>query len=102
MTGKKQNETIDQLLVRVNHDVQLWHDLLWASGGRLELQKCGLYPIFYDFDKDGVPFMRTIGDLVTTLENEKREAIEIGTKKIDEARKNLGHWKEPKDIKHPK
>ena len=31
-----------------------------------------------------------------TLENEKGEDIEIRTKKIDEAKENLGHWKEPK------
>ena len=45
--------------------------------------------------------MRKIGDLVTTLENEKGKDIEIRTKKIDEARKNLGHWKKPKEIKNP-
>ena len=46
--------------------------------------------------------MRKIGDLVITLENEKVEEIEIKTKKIDEARKNLGHWKESDEIKNPK
>ena len=45
--------------------------------------------------------MRKIGDLVITLENDKREDIEIRTKKIDEARKNLGHWKEQEEIKEP-
>ena len=54
VTGGKRNETVDQLLVRVKHDAQLWHDLL-----------------FYDFDKDGVLLMKKIGDLVITLENEK-------------------------------
>ena len=46
--------------------------------------------------------MRNIGDLVITLENEKGEDIKIRTKKIDKARKNLGHWKEPKEIKKSK
>ena len=46
--------------------------------------------------------MRKISDLVITLENEKGEDIDIRTKKIDEARKNLGHWKEPEKIKSPK
>ena len=101
VTGGKQGKTVEQLLIRVKHDVQLWHNLLWVSGGKLELQKCGLYLIFYNFDHDGVPSMRKIGDLVITLENEKGEDIEIRTKKIDEARKNLGHWKEPEDIKEP-
>ena len=46
--------------------------------------------------------MRKISDLVITLENEKGEDIKIRTKKIDKARKNLGHWKEPEEIKVPK
>ena len=45
--------------------------------------------------------MIQIGDLVITQENEKGEDIEIRTKKIDEARKNLGHWKELEEIKEP-
>ena len=45
--------------------------------------------------------MRKIGDLVITLENEKGEDIEV-RKKNDEARKNLGHWEEPAEIKVPK
>ena len=68
----------------------------------MELQKYGVHLIFYNFDKHDVPSIRKIGDLVITLENEKREDIEIRTKKIDEARKNLGHWKEPKEMKDPK
>ena len=36
------------------------------------------------------------------LKNEKGEDIEIRTMKINEARKNLGHWKEPEEIKNPK
>ena len=102
VTGGKQDETVDQLLVRVKYDAQLWHNLLLASGDKLELQKCGFHLIFYDFDKNDVPSMRKIGDLVITLENEKGENIEIRTKKIDEARKNLCHWKEPEEIKNPK
>ena len=43
--------------------------------------------------------MIKIDDLVITIKNEKGEDVEIRTKKIDEARKNLGHWKEPGDIK---
>ena len=67
----------------------------WALGGKLELQKCGFHLVFYDFDKNGVPFMRKISGSVMTLENDKGEDIEIRTKKINKARKNLGHWNEP-------
>ena len=87
VTRGKRNETIDQLLERVKYDAKLWHDLPWASGGKLELQKCGVHLIFYNFDQHGVHLMKKISDLVITLENEKGEDIEIRTKKIDEARK---------------
>ena len=46
--------------------------------------------------------MRKISDLVVTLENEKGEDIEIRTRKIDKAQKNLRHWKEPAKTKIPK
>ena len=46
--------------------------------------------------------MKKISDLVITLENEKGENIEIRTKKIDKARNNLEHWKEPEEIEVPK
>ena len=35
-------------------DVQLWHDLLWASGGSLELSKCGYHAVDYEFDDTGI------------------------------------------------
>ena len=56
----------------------------------------------YDFNNNGVQFMRKIGDLVITLEHEKGEDNKIRTKKIDEARKNLGYQKEPAEINEPK
>ena len=46
--------------------------------------------------------MRKFSDLVITLKIEKWEDIEIRTKNINKARKNLGHWKEPTEIKEPK
>ena len=97
-----QEKKIDKLLTRVKHNVQLWHDLLWASGGKLELSKCGFHIIFYDFKEDGTPKMRDIGDLIIILKNEKNEDIEIRTKKINKARINLGHWKTPETTPIPK
>ena len=58
VTCGKQNETVDQLLVLVKHDTQLWHDLLWAPETKLELQKCGFHLIFYNFDTSGVLSMK--------------------------------------------
>ena len=54
VTDGNRDETVNQLLVRVKYDAQLWLDLLWASGSKLKLQKCGFHLIFYDFDNNGV------------------------------------------------
>jgi hypothetical protein len=39
-------------------DAQLWSDLLWLSGGLLELGKCSFHQIHFDFKQDGSPTMR--------------------------------------------
>ena len=99
----KTKRDLYQLLVRVKHDAQLWHDLLLASGGKLELQKYCFHLIFYVFfDKNGVPSTRKISNLVIKLENERNEVIGIRTKKINKVRTNVGHLKEPEQIKVPK
>jgi hypothetical protein len=45
-------------------DAQLWSDLLWLSGGLLELGKCSFHQVHFDFAPDGTPLMRagTFGD----------------------------------------
>jgi hypothetical protein len=35
-------------------DPQLWNNLLWLSGGMLELSKCSLHHIHFDFLPDGM------------------------------------------------
>ena len=39
ITSGDGNDTVESLLEKVKHDAQLWHDLLWCSGGKLELSK---------------------------------------------------------------
>jgi hypothetical protein len=41
ITGGNKNDNIQELLAKMKDDAQLWHDLLWCSGGKLELSKCG-------------------------------------------------------------
>ena len=38
-------------------DGQLWHDILWSSGGALNLQKCSYHHIRYAFTDAGEPFL---------------------------------------------
>jgi hypothetical protein len=46
-----------QLVARMREDAQLWNDLLWASGGALELPKCTYHDIDYAFTLDGAPIL---------------------------------------------
>ena len=64
----------------MKYDVQLWHDLLWRSWGKLELSKCKYHVIHYDFDASG-------GETIM-LKNEHGEETPINAK--------LGHYKSPK------
>ena len=51
-----QRETIIQ---RATHDAQLWNDILWASGGVLEHDKCSYHFMVTDFDRNGAPVLRS-------------------------------------------
>mmetsp|Transcript_12780 Transcript_12780/g.26913 ORF Transcript_12780/g.26913 Transcript_12780/m.26913 type:complete len:164 (+) Transcript_12780:105-596(+) len=35
-------------------------DLLWASGGKLELSECGYHVVYYDFSPKGNAYMRVL------------------------------------------
>ena len=41
--------SVSDLIKRVQHDAQIWHDLLWCSGGKLETSKCGYHLTHYNF-----------------------------------------------------
>jgi hypothetical protein len=55
ITGGNPDDTQEELLEKMKDDAQLWHDLLWCSGGKLELSKCGYHVIYYDFEDSGIP-----------------------------------------------
>jgi hypothetical protein len=43
------------LLSRMQHDAQLWGDLLHVSGGALEIPKCNYYVMKWKFKGNGLP-----------------------------------------------
>eukprot|EP00957_Ditylum_brightwellii_P010033 757266-Ditylum_brightwellii.AAC.1 len=47
----------ERLIEQMQHDAQLWSDLLWISGGLLELDKCSYHLVYYVFLDDGTPVM---------------------------------------------
>jgi hypothetical protein len=44
-----------EIAKRMQHDAQAWNDLLWCSGGKLELSKCSFHVLEFEFDADGTP-----------------------------------------------
>jgi hypothetical protein len=97
ITGGNPDDTLQELLEKMKDDAQLWHDLLWCSGGKFELSKCGYHVIYYDFDDSGIPQMRhSPGDSIT-LTNDQGDLIPIHSKNIYQTRINIGHAKGPGD-----
>jgi len=47
-----------KLLLASQRDAQIWHDLLWSSGGRLELKKSHYQIIKHSIDSIGKPTLR--------------------------------------------
>ena len=86
----------------MREDAQLWHDLLWISGGKLELPKCGYHLIHYDFEQSGIPKVRYIAEDSITLKDEKNEDIKINSKNIFTPRPNLDIIKHQMEIKKHK
>jgi hypothetical protein len=78
-------------------DVQLWHDLLWCSGRKLELSKCGYHVINFDFEDGDIPRIRHIQGESITLKNDHGDLIPIKSKNIYQTRINLCHAKSPAD-----
>jgi hypothetical protein len=48
-------ETVHDVIKRTQHDAQLWNDLLRATGGALNLEKCFTQVIAYNFALNGGP-----------------------------------------------
>ena len=99
-TGGDPTKSIDELLHKMQQDAQLWNDLLWASGGKLELPKCGFHVIYYNFDDNGIPIMQHSSGKNIHLHTADGLAIPITEKNIFTPRKNLGHYKSPAGTTH--
>ena len=50
-------EKVKDVLKRTQEDAQLWNDIMNASGGALELNKCFMQVIYFEFAKSGAPFV---------------------------------------------
>jgi hypothetical protein len=48
-------ETVQDIIIRTQHDAQLWNDLLRATGGALNLDKCFAQVLAFQFSLNGAP-----------------------------------------------
>lgn len=90
---------LDLLLERLRHDAQLWNDLLFISGGKLELAKCSFHVLRFAFQPDGTPkpIFETPPPIQLT-DSITQAPIEIQGLRADEPHRTLGHWKAPLEI----
>ena len=79
ITGEK-HEDIRALLERAQHDMQLWNDLVCASGAKLELSKCFTQIIHFDFGINGAP---VVGELKDNLHLELIDCLNNRPVKIN-------------------
>ena len=88
-----------QLLESLESITQGWSDLLYASGGKLELPKCFYYAIKWKFSNDGDPIPITLTNLNTKdssvhiLDPDSITPIAIAEREPNQAHKTLGVFK---------
>jgi hypothetical protein len=86
----------EELLNKMTHDAQLWHDLLWCSGGMLELPKCSYHFLYFDYQPDGTPLPRggQVGPSLS-IKSPTDEVVNITPKSVYNTHTTLGHKKAP-------
>jgi hypothetical protein len=88
---------VELLVEKMREDAQLWNDLLWASGGALELPKCTYQVIDYAFTPDGAPILRggQVGSDIILQTGDRTSQQKIPFKSAHCSHKTLGHYKAP-------
>eukprot|EP00957_Ditylum_brightwellii_P121407 9258475-Ditylum_brightwellii.AAC.1 len=76
-------------------DAQLWSDLLWVSGGLLELEKCSYHYLHFDFKLNGqpIPSVTISHDQMKLTHTKTDNTVEIPYKSVFDPHKTPGHYK---------
>jgi Reverse transcriptase (RNA-dependent DNA polymerase) len=98
-SGHSAADLVEQYLMRHMQDTaQLWEQLLYLTGGKLELSKCVYYPITCSFDSEGAAHLVPPNQLQTTItleDSESKQSFNIATNPCNEAHKTLGVMEQP-------
>ena len=86
-----------ELLRRMQYDAQLWNNLLYCSGGKLELPKCSFHVLRFEFRPNGTPIpeIASHDGAIHITDLETNREIPIPSKRAFETHKTLGHFKSP-------
>ena len=90
MTG-----TLTALVSRMTNMVQMWEQLLWTSGGALNLKKCYWFLVSWKWTKTGKPKMQMITETPSfeirlTEGSDQMKTAKITRKEVTQGQRTLG------------
>jgi len=90
-------EELPTLLTRMQEDAQLWNDLLFCSGGQLELSKCSFHVLHFNFLPNGkpVPSKSIYPNTIKLRDPITNVQVPITSLPAHCPHKTLGHYKSP-------
>lgn len=92
-------ESIEELKEKTRVTAQWWEELLHATGGKLELQKCFFYLMAWMFDGEGtaklVSSTESTDQQVSITNSKTGEEVTIERKECSESHKTLGAIENP-------
>jgi hypothetical protein len=86
------------LCERMQQDAHLWSNLLYCSGGKLELSKCSFHVLRFDFLPNGQPVVdiAKYDNQIHVMDLETEASVSIPSRKRSfDPHKTLGHFKSP-------
>ena len=75
-------EKVEDVIKRTQHDAQLWNDLLRASGGALNLDKCFVQVLDYHFARNGGPVIAPADPKIRIIIHDKTNKKDVQLKPI--------------------
>jgi hypothetical protein len=51
----QREKDLETMTSRMQSDAQIWNNLLWCTGGKLELTKCSFHALQFEFKPNGTP-----------------------------------------------
>jgi ribonuclease HI len=98
MRSLQGNESAQGVLEEMETAAQWWEQLLFTTGGKLELSKCFFYLIYWVFNDEGEPRMLHPNEFPIPIEitdSETGRTYRIETKPCNQAHKTLGAMESP-------